>query len=71
MKRPNLNKLNEMVNAWNSRFPVGTPVKFRKDDGKDVETVTTSAAQILSGHSAVIWVRDVRGCYDLTRVRAL
>lgn len=70
-KHSNLNKLTEMVNAWNSRFPVGTPVKCRMDDDKDIKTVTTSDAQILSGHSAVIWMRDISGCYLLDRVRAL
>lgn len=27
-------------------------------------------AQILSGHSAVIWLENVTGCYLLDRVRA-
>lgn len=71
MRKPNLAKLQAMVDAWNARFPIGTPVVCKKDSGEKVETVTTSEAQVLSGHSAVIWMKDIRGCYDLSRVRAL
>ena len=41
------------------------------DGGEIRETVTTSEAQVLSGHSAVIWLDGISGCYDLERVTAL
>jgi hypothetical protein len=53
---------------WNERHTIGTPVTVRKDDGTFVDTVTKSEAQVLSGHSAVIWLEGVRGCYLLERV---
>lgn len=64
-KRPNPQAA---VDAWNARHPVGTPVTLRKDGGEIVEGVTTCAAYVLSGHSAVIFVSGVRGCYALDRV---
>ena len=36
-----------------------------------LRTRTRSEAQVLSGHSAVIWLDGVRGCYLLDRVRAI
>lgn len=69
MKRPNVAKLQQECDDWNAANAVGCKVICTKDGGEKVETVTTSEAQILSGHSAVIWMRDIRGCYLLDRVR--
>lgn len=40
----------KLVDRWNAHCPVGTPVTVRRDTGT-VETVTTSPAQMLSGHT--------------------
>lgn len=71
-KRPNIEALQAGCDAFNVAHPVGTHVTV-KLDGNDVpfHTVTTSEAQILSGHSAVIWLKDVSGCYLLDRVKAV
>lgn len=58
------------VERWNATHPVGTPVVLRLDNGKDFATKTRSRAEILSGHTPVIWLEGVRGCYILERVRA-
>lgn len=60
--------LKRQCDAFNARFPVGQPVTVRKDDGTGMNTVTRSAAEVLSGHSAVIWVRGIAGCYLLDRI---
>lgn len=64
-------KLQKSCDDWNTAHPVGAPVLV-KLDGRDepVATATRSEAQILSGHSAVIWLEGVSGCYLLTHVRA-
>jgi hypothetical protein len=54
--------------AWNRYYPVGTPVRLLQDNGETVETRTTSNAQVLGGHSAVVWVFGFAGCYALHRV---
>ncbi len=56
---------------FNEMHAIGADV-FVQLDGKDEPflTKTRSAAEILSGHSAVVWLENVRGCYSLDRVRA-
>jgi hypothetical protein len=57
------------VDAW--IHPIGTPVRVRKDDGSFVETRTRSMAEMLGGHSAVIWLEGISGCYLLDRVKPI
>lgn len=61
----------KQCDAFNARYPVGTKGKLRKDDGTQFETTTRSIAQVLGGHSAVVWLEGVRGCYLLSRFRPL
>lgn len=63
--------LQEKVDDWNARYPVGQKVKVVKDLGDIFETTTRSEAQVLSGHTAVIWVVGITGCYQLDRVTAI
>jgi hypothetical protein len=56
-----------LVEKWKDE-PIGTPVALRKDDGTTFITKTRSMAQMLSGHTAVIWVEGITGCYLLERV---
>jgi hypothetical protein len=56
---------------WNRGNPIGTHVILTKDNGSKVPTRTRSEAQVLSGHSAVIWVDAVSGCYLLDRVETV
>lgn len=68
-KKPNVKKMQAECDAFNSKCPIGGKVRV-KLDGVDepFETVTLAEAQILSGHSAVIWMMGVSGCYLLDRV---
>ena len=54
--------------TWNREVSVGAPVAYRKDDGSTVDTHTRSPAEVLGGHTAVIWLENVRGCVALDRV---
>ncbi|MFD5491531.1 hypothetical protein ACFWH4_00980 [Streptomyces sp. NPDC127091] len=63
------------VDAFNARYPVGTPVVaypgFRPEDDRNarrIETTTRSRAQVLSGHTAVVWVHDHSACIALTHI---
>lgn len=69
MKRPNIAKLQKQCDDWNAAHPIGTAVELHKDGGEYFPTKTRSEAQVLSGHSAVIWVEGVSGCYLLSRVK--
>jgi hypothetical protein len=62
-------KLQRQCDAWNAAHAVGTAVVLTKDLGEKVDTKTRSKAQVLSGHSAVIWLEGVSGCWLLERVK--
>jgi hypothetical protein len=68
-KSRSVRRLERQVKEWNRDCPVGTPVTVSRDDGSEFETKTRSAARVLSGHTAVIWVDGIAGCYSLDRVR--
>ncbi|QCO07422.1 hypothetical protein [Azospirillum argentinense] len=70
-KPPSPAQLAAQVETWNSQNPVGTKVVVRCDDGTSHITVTTSEAWVLSGHSAVILLKGISGCYLLNRVTAI
>lgn len=55
------------VAAWNLRNPPGTPVLVTKDDGTEFLTRTRSEAEVLGGHTAVVWLDGLRGCFVLHR----
>jgi hypothetical protein len=54
-------KLQQAVDEFNARFPVGTALILQKDAGP-IETIVRAAAQVLGGHSAVAWFDGVSGC---------
>jgi len=56
------------VDAFNKRHPVGSAVTVVKDLGERVETTVRHSAEILSGHTAVVWLHGFSGCYLLERV---
>ena len=57
-----------LVAEWQD-VPIGTEVVVTKDLGEQRRTKTRSAPQLLGGHTAVIWLEGISGCYDLERVR--
>lgn len=67
--RPNPAKLQAQCDAFNADNAIGSTVRVKKDNGEIVETTTRSRAEVLSGHSAVIWLDGISGCYLLDRVR--
>jgi len=54
--------------SFNAQHALGCAVDLLKDNGQVLRTVTRSKAEVLSSHTAVIWVKGVSGCYDLDRV---
>ena len=64
-------QLQAACDKFNAAHQVGASVSVKLDSGEVRETVTNSEAQVMGGHSAVIWLDGVSGCYDLERVTAL
>lgn len=60
----------QVADQWNAMVPVGAEVDVRKDSGEVIRTTTRTKAEVLSGHTAVVWLTGVRGCYALTHVKA-
>ena len=58
------------IDIFNEKHPVGSPVTVVKDLGEKLETKVKYPAEILSGHTAVVWLCGVSGCYELDRVQA-
>ncbi len=55
------------VAAWNSAYPVGIEVDYRFHRGAAPKrTRTTTEAQVLGGHTAVVWLAGVSGCVALS-----
>lgn len=68
-------KQRALVAEW-SAVPIGTVVLVRKDDGSIYTTRTRSAPWMLgdngnreAGHTAVIMVEGISGCYSLERIQ--
>lgn len=70
MKRPTLKEQEYACALWNVKHPIGTVVAVRMDNGIKIQTRTRTKAQMLSGHTAVIWLDGISGCYALERVTA-
>lgn len=62
------NRAQAEVDQWNSLFPVGTLVWYRTDAGRELPGKTRSEAELLGGHTAVIWLEGKSGCVALGRV---
>ena len=64
----NIEVMQSKVDAFNERNPVGTKVTVVKDLGEKVETEVQFSAELLSGHTPVVWLKGISGCYLLNRV---
>lgn len=58
----------QQVESFNIEHPVGSPVTVRMDGGGFLDTTVKHPAQVLGGHTPVVWLEGVSGCYMLSRV---
>ena len=62
--------MQKQVENFNKKNPIGTPVRYwtgmREGDG--AKSKTRTAAQILQGHTPVVWVEDHGACIALTHI---
>jgi hypothetical protein len=63
----------QICDSWNEHAPIGTDVLVTDDFGAVHTAVTRSAAQLLGGHTPVVWIhcpdKPKWGCYLLERVK--
>jgi len=69
-KPPTIRDQQASVIRWNANHVVGCAVTVEMDSGEIQTTETRGPAYMLSGHTAVIQLRGISGCYLLARVRA-
>ncbi len=67
--RPSVKKQIAAVADWNAKYPPGTECTVEMDNGEIRFTRTRSEAQMLSGHTATVFLEGISGCYLLSRVR--
>lgn len=72
-KRPTLAQLQQQCDEWNAAHDVGTVVSFEEiiGEGETHRAPSASEAQVLSGHTAVIWLEEKRGCVCLDHCTAV
>jgi hypothetical protein len=54
----------QKVRAFNAKYPIGTPVTIGM-----VKTKTRSEAELLSGHTAIVFVEGHASCWSLDHVK--
>ncbi|MDF2792347.1 MAG: hypothetical protein K0S85_100 [Pseudomonas orientalis] len=71
--RPSPAQLQKHCDTWNAANPVGTIVAYEeiRGGGETFRGKSASEAQVLGGHSAVIWLEGKSGCVDLGHCIAL
>ena len=70
-RRPSAAAEERDVKEWNRKYPVGTPVEVRMDDGSTRRGKTLWPASMMAERIAVAWVEGISGAYRLNRVRAV
>jgi hypothetical protein len=61
----------QQVKKFNRTYSLDTPVRVHLDDGRTVDTKLRAPAQLLGGHTAVVWLEGISGCYALNRVQPI
>lgn len=64
MKRKTPAQLEAQADAWNAQHDIGTEVDYSEiiGGGVTLRAATRSEAQVLSGHSVVVWLEGKSGC---------
>jgi len=72
-KRKTPEQLQAQCDAWNARHPEGTQIAFEniRGQGATHKGKTTSEAQVMGGHSAVIWFDGKAGAVSLDHIMVL
>ncbi|KIX14989.1 hypothetical protein [Dethiosulfatarculus sandiegensis] len=72
MKKMSVNDFLQItVDHFNNSHPCPCDVEVTLDDGQKIETRTRKKAHLLGGHTPVIWLDGISGCYRLDRVRPI
>lgn len=70
MKRMSARQRQDAIDTWNDHVPPGTEVAYRDDLGKIKRMKTRARAEMLGGHTPVVWLDGMAGCVALARCSA-
>lgn len=72
-KRKTPAQLEFQCEAWNKQHRIGTLIAYEdiRGGGESHRGKSTTEAQVLGGHSAVIWLEGKSGCVNLDHCMAL
>lgn len=62
------------VEKWNKNHPIGTLVRYWRGELSGAPSGTgrtRSLAEVLGGHTAVVWIEGCRGCVALSHVEVV
>lgn len=70
-RQPTTEQMQAQCDAFNAAHPVGSPIEVWTGliEGAPKAAKVREPAQILSGHTAVVYIDVGRGCVALTHVR--
>jgi len=68
MTKRQIEKMQKAVDKFNSTYKIGDTIKYKDDCGTVVVDTVKAPADILSGHTPVMWLTNQRSCYLLERV---
>lgn len=58
------------VEKWNVKVSVGDTVEYREyPEAEPQKRTTRTPAEVLSGHTAVVWLNGIRGCVCVAACR--
>jgi hypothetical protein len=63
--------LQKIVDKFNEAHECPCEVEVTLDFGEVITTKTRKNAHLLGGHTPVIWLEGISGCYRLDRVRPI
>ena len=72
-KRPSAAQLQKQCDKWNAKSPIGTAVSYESivGRGETFRGKSSSEAEVMGGHSAVIWLYGKSGCVSLAHCTAV
>jgi hypothetical protein len=72
-KRPTAAQLQKQCDNWNAKNPSGTTVSYESivGRGESFRGKSNGEAEVMGGHSAVIWLLGKSGCVSLDHCTAV
>lgn len=68
-KTPITENQEHLIDKINEKYKIGDTINVIQDDNSIKKWTIKHPASMLGGHTAVIWVEEISGCYSANRVK--